>query len=284
VTGSDAVVVSYPDAAIDKDKDGPILKTSSMPLKGSKVKAGDTIMVTMTASERFEDGHKSWPSGVLSIQLRERDGLRVADRNPDYGPIPAACERRTKMLPYPVPSPAPAIVHLQAYAVDGIGNESNEFADFPTGDWWGTLKAHTQGNIYNDDASVEFSFSADKSGAITGKGRAKVSSAPQVFTECTYTHTITPSEFDVDIGGQFDGDQFKLEMSLGGPATILFNTTGCSGGRPSPPGKLQTPFVAASASFFHPRVPAQDGAANTLHSKDGAKETTGRIEIHSTEN
>ncbi len=284
VTGSDDVVVSYPDALIDKDKDGPILKTSSMPLKGSKVKAGDTIMVTMTASERFEDGHASWPSGVLSIQLRERDGLRVADPDPDYGPIPVACERRTKTLPYLVPSPAPAIVHLQAYAVDGIGNESSEFADFPTGDWYGTFKAHTQGNIYNDDASVEFSFSADKSGAITGKGRARVSSAPQVFTECTYTHTITPSEFDVDIGGQFDGEQFKLEMSQGGPAIILFNTTGCSGSRPSPPGKLQTPFVAASQSFFHPRVRAEDRAANTLHSNDGAKETTGRIEIHSTEN
>jgi hypothetical protein len=214
----------------------------------------------MKASERFEDGHKSWPSGVFSIQLRERDGLRVSDPDPDYGPIPPPCERRTKKLPYLVPSPAPAIVHLPVIADDAAGNWSSEFADFPIGDWGGPLNAHTQGNIYNDDASVEFSFSADKSGAITGKGRAKVSSAPQVFTECSYTHTITPSEFDVDIGGQFDGKQFNLEMSLGGPATVLFNTTGCGGGRPSPPGKTLTPFIAASQSFFHRHVPAEDGA------------------------
>ena len=74
VTGNDAVVVSYPDAAIGKDKDGPILRTDSEPKKGSKVKAGDTIKVTIKASERFEDGHKSWPSGVRSIQLLANDG------------------------------------------------------------------------------------------------------------------------------------------------------------------------------------------------------------------
>ena len=165
--------------------------------------------------------------------------------------------------------------------------ESSEYADFPTGDWYGRLKAHAQGNIYNDDANVEFSFSVAADGAITGKGHAIVSSAPQVFTECTYTHTITPSEFDVDIGGQLDGQEFKLEMSLGGAATLLFNTTACKGGGggPSPPMKLLTPFGGvASESFFHPRVRAEDGAVNTLHSNDGAREMTGRIEIHSARN
>jgi hypothetical protein len=285
-TGSHDAQVTYPNLTTGKDTDAPKLKTNSVPKKGTRVKAGDTIKVTITASERYEDGHKSWPTGVRSIQLLANDG-KVADK--DYGIRPPPCERRTEVMTYIVPSNPPPIVHLHALAEDAVGNQSGEDGDFPTGDWYGTLKAHGQGNIYNDDAIVDFAFSVAADGTATGKGRAKVANAPQFFSSCTYTHTMTPDAFDVDIGGRRDGGDFKLELSKGGGGTIQFTVTACTGGgggpRLGPPGKTLTPFGGVSSeSFFHPRVRAEDGATNAFHESRGATEVTGRIEIHSAKN
>ena len=117
---SDDIQVNYPKSKTDGDKDGPNLKTNSEPKKNTKVKAGDKIKVTITASERYEDGHKSWPTGVRSIQLLADDGK--VDPDSDFGIKPPPCERRTVVITHTVPSSPPPIVHLKVLAEDAVGN------------------------------------------------------------------------------------------------------------------------------------------------------------------
>ena len=85
--------------------------------------------MTITVSERYEDGHKSWPTGVQTIQLLADAGL--IDSKP-YGPPTQPCERQTFEATYTVPRNPPLIVHLRAIAEDGVGNQASEVAEFPT--------------------------------------------------------------------------------------------------------------------------------------------------------
>jgi hypothetical protein len=59
----------------DDDTNGPVLKVSSTPRKGAKVKTGDQIKVTIGASERYSDGHKlAQRCAVVAPHPRRRAG------------------------------------------------------------------------------------------------------------------------------------------------------------------------------------------------------------------
>ena len=201
--GADQVRVTYKNSG--KDTDPPKLKVTSSPAKGTKVKAGDKIHVTIIASERYADGHKSWPTGVQSIQLTADDGLVDSK---DYGKPPKPCARQTLEVDYTVPNNPPPVVHLRAIAEDGVGNQSEEHADFPTGDKWeGTWhvtgihdsqRYGSGGNVRHEetlDATLAFYVGGD--GTISGEGRGKVERPPGKADECTTT--FTPSQFDVPV-------------------------------------------------------------------------------------
>ena len=201
---SDNVEVTYKN--LDKDTDPPRLKVTSTPPKGTRVKAGDKIHVTIIASERHADGHKSWPSGVQAIQLTANDGLVDSK---DYGKPPQACARQTLEANYTVPNNPPPVVHLRAIAEDGVGNHGEEDADFPTGDKWeGTwhvtgihdsARYGSGGNVRHQetfDATFVFYVSGD--GTISGDGRASVDRPPGV-AEQGCTTAISPSHFDVPV-------------------------------------------------------------------------------------
>src|SRR4029077_15514880 len=53
----------------DVDRDPPVIKMTSEPPEKNKVKPGENITIHATASERHADGHRSYPSGVKSLQL-----------------------------------------------------------------------------------------------------------------------------------------------------------------------------------------------------------------------
>ncbi len=145
-----SVRVSYGkfDPQDDNEKEAPKLKVTWTPTEGTKVKAGDKIKVTITASERYEDGHKSWPSGVQRIKLLADDG-KVVDSK-DYGRVISLCARQTFEAIYTVPLNPPPIVHLQAFAEDTVGNHDTEAAGFPTGDtcnfWVGDVMSEVTDN------------------------------------------------------------------------------------------------------------------------------------------
>jgi hypothetical protein len=199
---SDAVLVNYKPG---KDSDAPRMKVTWIPTKGSKVKAGDKISVTITASERHADGHKSWPTGVESIQLTANDGLVESK---DYGKPPQPCARQTLEATYAVPNNPPPVIHLHAIAEDGVGNKGGEDADFPTGDKWeGSWHAtgihdsqrYGQGGNVRHEETLEatFAFYVSGDGVISGEGRAAVDEPPGVADQCTTA--MSPAQFDVPV-------------------------------------------------------------------------------------
>lgn len=150
--------------------------------------------------------------------------------------------------------------------------------------WKGMLSGHAQGNVYNDTALVQFTFTVGADGTVKGKGHAKMTHAPQVFLGCTLTRTQTPDEFDVDIGGRRDGGEFKLDLSTTARATLQATASSCkrglTGTGPAVPGlNAFTGFVTA---WYHPNVSAEDGATNDLHGVLGDIDVTDHIEIHET--
>ncbi|HST29991.1 MAG TPA: hypothetical protein VLK27_04055 [Chthoniobacterales bacterium] len=199
---SDNVLVNYKPG---KDTDAPRMKVTSIPNKGTKVKAGDKIRVTIVASERYADGHKSWPTGVHSIQLTANDGLVDSK---DYGKPPQPCARQTLETTYTVPNHPPPVIHLHALAEDGVGNHGGEDADFPTGDKWeGSWHAtgiHDSqrygrgGNVRHEETlNATFAFYVSGDGVISGEGRAAVDQPPGVADDCTWTRS--PQHFDVPV-------------------------------------------------------------------------------------
>jgi hypothetical protein len=132
----DGVLVSY-DKFNDDDKDSPTLKVTWIPKKGTKVKAGDKIKATIKASERYEDGHKSWPTGVYDIRLAAvGSGSEATVDFMDYGRPTQPCERRSFDATFTVPRNPLPIVHLKAIAEDGVGHWASEDGKFPTVEVW----------------------------------------------------------------------------------------------------------------------------------------------------
>jgi hypothetical protein len=199
---ADNVEVTYNSG---KDTDPPKLKVASSPPKGTRVKAGDKIRVTIIASERYADGHKSSPTGVQSIQLTANDGLVDSK---DYGKPPQACARQTLETNYTVPNNPPPVVHLRAIAEDGVGNKNEEDADFPTGDKWeGTWhvtgihdsqRYGSGGKVrHQETLDATFAFYVSGDGTISGEGRASVDNPPGIADECTTA--LSPAHFDVAV-------------------------------------------------------------------------------------
>ena len=269
---SDYVQVSFD----GKDTDPPALQVHSAPPKGSRVTAGQTIAVTIRASELLLDGHKSWPSGVQAIQLTDNNGLVKVW---DYGKPPQPCAVQNETWPYTVPDNPPPIVHLIVTTQDAFSNQAAETADFPTAAWYGTIKGQAQWNIYNDKVKLEFAFSVDANGVVKGKGHAKMTNAQAKNGSCLFTIKRTPDELDVAISGRRDGDWFNLQLE--NPVVASTVTSMCPGtGRSSTKQLAFFGVMVAGPSFKAPRVLAEDGATNSLDFQMPGRLITGTIEIH----
>jgi hypothetical protein len=161
--GGHDVQVSYDrfNKDYEPDKEAPKLKVVWTPVDGTSVKAGDQIQVTITASERYEDGHKSWPSGVFGLQLRSDDGKVIAQKD-FFGHDIVVCARRTLTATYIVPINPPPVVRLQAFARDAAENKDSVDAAFPTGPtcnfWVDDVKSevtdNTRGSVAEPGTSV----------------------------------------------------------------------------------------------------------------------------------
>jgi hypothetical protein len=263
----------------DVDRDPPVLKMTWEPPENSKVKQGTQIKIHATASERHADGHRSWPSGVKSLQLIV-NGILDEPKSKDFGMKPPPCKVQPFDPIYTVPKNPPPIVHIRIYTEDATTHGTFEEADFPTGDWHGTLREHAQGNIYNDTVYVDFSFNEERDGTIKGTGRVdKMTSEPQLWTGCTSTRTLNlkPGEAEFPISGKHVGDEFQLDLPADRRLTMNIKTdcppprrSGTTEGRRS---------LGMSETFYHPKVNAKDGATNEFH-KPGALKVDGWIEIH----
>lgn len=251
---SDDVQVSYNKP--DEDKDAPKLKVTSAPPKGTRVKAGDKIQVTITASERDADGHKSWPTGVQMIQLVADDGLVESKQ---YGRPPQPCLRQTVAVSYTVPKNPPAIIHLHALAEDGAGNQSGEDGEFPTtGDYFGTLVFTSQQQVpsgmqyFNGrfDILLKRDGNGNLNGTLSGSQSEKLAIA-----RCP-SDTITPGRVTAKLNGILKGTTISLDVSDG--TFTPPDMVPCFGRQPGkPPGVYTWPHFA---QIFHELQPAQTGS------------------------
>jgi hypothetical protein len=267
VGAAEAVIMTYGKLSSDSDRDPPKFKVlHSDPPKGTKVKPGDKIKIKIIASERYEDGHKSWPSGVRTVQLLGPDGL--VDKNESSSMNPDPCATLSLEATYAVPNNPPHVIHLTALTEDAAGHPLAESADFPTVDTWkGTLHVAGEGNVYKDEADISLTFIVDNDGKISGTGRAIVTPSPRAFVEsdkCIFMHSITPNTFDVAVEGRREADEFQLSIRPLTTATLNIRVIGgpkpechVSGGA-SVPG--MSPFAGIQVQMIPFRVPAKDHA------------------------
>jgi hypothetical protein len=275
VSGKSYVQVSFD----GKDTDPPALQVHSVPPKGSVVTAGQTIALTIRASELLDDGHKSWPSGVQLIQLTDNNGLVKAW---EYGKPPQPCVVQNETWSYKVPDSPPPIVHLLVETEDAVGNQVTKTADFPTAPWYGTIKAHGQGNVYNDTVNIDFAFSVGADGVVTGKGHAKETNAPQQFPPGCVIQTLvrTPDELDVAVSGRLVDNQFVLKLEEP-TVNVIATNGGCGTGRSLPVRMAFFAPMPLAPDFRNLMVRAKDGATNSFDVVVGPQiHITGSIEIH----
>ena len=213
IGSADNVQVNYDKPG--KDADAPRLKVTSTPPKGTKVKAGDKIHMTIIASERYADGHKSWPTGVRSIQLTSNDGMIDSK---DYGVPPQPCARQTLETSYTVPSNPPEIIHLHVIAVDGAGNRHVEDGDFPTtGDYFGTVQFKSQQAVPTGmqyfTGSMDIVLKLDGKGNLTGS-LSGTQSEKLTQPSCP-SDTITPGRVTAKLNGVLKDTTISLDVSDG---------------------------------------------------------------------
>ena len=240
-----------------RDIEPPKLTVTSMPEKGKKVRANQRITVKAIASDDAND----WQSGIKSIDLTSEGGVPFGFH--DY---PLTCERptppRTLEGVYTVPANPPPVVRLRATAKDFAGKETYLSADFPIGDWYGTIIKKMNGGGHNHTVTVSFAFDVDASGTIKGRANAEIRTEEGVVPGCTFLWTYAPSQFDFPISGRRDGENF--EIMLEPPGTVNATVRACQeSGTPA----ILNPVSYATTKY---RIAAQEGATNTVNLSAGA--------------
>jgi hypothetical protein len=79
--------------------------------------------------------------------------------------------------------------------------------------WKGTLTAHGQGNIYNDQMKLPFTFVLGADHKISGQGHASMTHAPQTIGKCTYTRSQSSDDFNVNFGGERVADELSIKLT-----------------------------------------------------------------------
>jgi hypothetical protein len=207
----DGVLVSY-DKFNEDDKDPPTLKVTWVPKKGTKVKAGDKIKAMIKASERYEDGHKSWPTGVYDIRLAAvGSGSEATVDFMDYGRPTQQCERRSFEATFTVPRNPLQIVHLKAIAEDGVGHWASEDGKFPTVEVW----HGTDENFYDETSNegvrttyhgvVTFDLYETSKDKLEGQAHATWTSSQETLTGQCAGHKLTQDPKTVAWDAQLTG-------------------------------------------------------------------------------
>ena len=238
------------------DIDPPELTVTSTPGKGTRVVPGDKIGVTIAASERYADGHRSQPSGVVLLELvSDTEGVIYRETYPNPDP----CAVPTLQVTYSVSAAPPPVVHLTAIARDAAGNQASKDAAFPTaGDYFGTLAFSSQQQVpagmqYFDGAFAVTLTRGSKdnlSGVVSGPQSERLALA-----ECP-SDTVTPGKMSAKLNGVIkDGNVISLDVTDG--SFTPPDMTPCKGGQPGkPPGAYAWPHFAL---VFHDLVPSAGG-------------------------
>jgi hypothetical protein len=249
-----------------RDTVPPALNVTWAPPKGTKVKAGDRI----TAKAVARDDANLWQTGINTIDLNVDGGGSFGFE--DFPRPPLTCERppppRTLEGVYRVPANPPPVVRLRVIAKDFAGNETELWAEFPTGDWYGGIKKQVKGGGHNHRINIDYAFEIERNGTLKGRSRAKIATEAGEVPGCTMLWSYSPSEFDIPLSGRRDGENFEIALEPGTLTATIRLAGPCAAGQASNtfPSHLN-PAVYAATKY---RIAAQDGATNTVERSSGA--------------
>lgn len=190
--------------------DEPPKITSVTPPSGTKVRPGQRLTIAVSASERYEDGHQSWQTGIKSIRvddLTRHEGLPPwQNENPQPQPCGSKTWTKTHEMPFTVPDPAPAVVRLRVHVRDYQSPEVQQDIEYPTtGDWHGSFKwTHdcrgTMTDVTHGDSSLTLDY--DGRGNLTGTLTGSTPQRSQTIPQCTMIY-VAPGSFSAKLVGSY---------------------------------------------------------------------------------
>lgn len=205
-----------------RDNRPPTLTTTSQPKKGSKVQPKDRIVVTMVA----RDDADRLQTGIESIRLiAESDGGRdVAPTPVRYGPCSDPREKRV-VATYEVPANPPPIIRLRAVARDHANYEDFDVAEFPTGDWHGTLIRMGGKAPHQTRARADFVLNHDGKGNLTGTMVGQNETVTASTAPGCISSTKQPNRFRVSLVGSYtEGRALKVFVENVEETGMIVNT------------------------------------------------------------
>ncbi len=244
-----------------RDDIPPTLDVTWTPPKGTKVKANQRI----TAKAVARDDTNRWQSGINTIDLNVDGGGPFGFE--DFPRPQPPCERppppRTLEGVYTVPSAPPPIVRLRAVTKDFAGHDARDIAEFPTGDWYGTLEFSSDSVIRGVrttikdtmDIVLEYDGKGNLEGTLTGNRSFSVQNHPN----CNWTTTI-PNKLSGKLLGSYTPGAKVMSIQLVEPVVAPITKKDCPGGgyiisgysiHEWPPFKnaLSSPRAAGDGSF-----------------------------------
>lgn len=250
-TGPDTKVAGPLVVTLGEDDLPPSVLLDTMPDKGTKVKEGQKIDITVTAYEQRVNG--PWQTGVKVIHVRETQAGGGEEfftwNNPDG--LPKPCKQKTwehkEHTSYPVPKNPPPEIEICASADDWNKSGPETCYRYPTADHWsGTVRSvsgftNTAGlACSNAQWLSNFDVYVAVDGTVSGTGEAHLR-AP---AHCNQPFNVKQaSTYRFRVEGTFDRKQFKLlfheTYNDGGDAGYIHCTLlTCSGWGDPPPSLL----------------------------------------------
>lgn len=223
------------DAQLDydagRDQTAPKLEVTWTPPKGTKVKAGRKI----TAKAVAHDDANRWQTGINTIDLDVQGGGSFGFQ--DYPRPQPPCERppppRTLDGVYTVPANPPPIVRLRAVTKDHAGLMDTDIGEFPTGDWYGSLKFSFEGVVLGVKTTMtdhmDIVLDYDGQGNLTGSLVGNRSFNVQGHPDCNWAITI-PNKLRGKLVGSYTPGADVMSIQLIEPEVAPAPRKNCPGG------------------------------------------------------
>jgi hypothetical protein len=173
----------------------------------------------ITAKAVARDDANRWQSGINTIDLNVDGGGPFGFE--DFPRPQPPCERlpppRTLDGVYTVPANPPPLVRLRAVTKDFAGNETELWADFPTGDWHGRIDWWIPAPSSRVWGRLDLAFDYDGKGNLTGRmvGDSYVES-PARGEFCGMT-TQTPAKLSAKLVGQYTPGSNTMSLRIVDP-------------------------------------------------------------------
>jgi hypothetical protein len=198
-------------------------KITVTPPSGTIVRPGQRMTIAVTASERYEDGHQGWQTGVKSIRVEDltrHEGLPPwQNENPQPQPCNSKTWTKTHEMQFTVPDPAPSsVVRLRVFVKDYQNPEVQQDIEYPTkGDWYGafgwTHICQGGGNRDETRGISDLTLDHDGRGNLTGTLAGSVPERTMIMPSCSSYRLLAPGTFRAKLLGSYtpEPDRFSVQ-------------------------------------------------------------------------